>query len=114
VLSKSVAAFVGLMGAKLSRIHENNEERPYPGLADIPENCIAGIFKHLSPVDICKLARLNRAFMGAASCDYVWEQKLPVCYQELLSKLPISKPQFLSRKEIYALLCRLISLDNGN
>jgi len=112
VSNKSVVVFVGLMGANLSRVHEGNEERPYPGLADIPENCIAGIFKHLSPTDICKLARLNRAFKGAASCDYVWEQKLPVCYQELLSKLPISKPHSLSKKEIYALLCRPISLDN--
>lgn len=108
-----MALFVGLMGANLSRVHEGNEESPYPGLADIPENCIAGIYNYLSPIDICTLARLNRVFKGAACCDSVWEQKLPVCYQELLSKLNISKPNSLSKKEIYALLCRPISLDNG-
>ncbi|XP_057838532.1 F-box protein PP2-A15 isoform X1 [Cryptomeria japonica] len=104
------------MGANLSRVYEGDDGRPpagYPGLADIPENCIAGIFRHLSPLDICKLARLNRAFKGAASSDLVWAEKLPVCYQDMLSKLPLSKGQFLPKKEIYALLCKPISLDNG-
>ncbi|KAH9328333.1 hypothetical protein KI387_000441, partial [Taxus chinensis] len=104
------------MGANLSRVYEGDEgisPAAYPGLADIPENCIAGIFRHLSPLDICKLARLNRAFKGAASCDLVWAQKLPACYQEMLSKVPLAKGRFLMKKEIYALLCKPISLENG-
>eukprot|EP01018_Ginkgo_biloba_P018037 Gb_39361 [translate_table: standard] len=104
------------MGANLSRVYEGEEESPltpHPGLADIPENCIACIFRHLSPLDICKLARLNRAFKGAASCDLVWSQKLPACYQEMLAESPIPRDRSLGKKEIYAHLCRPISLDDG-
>uniref|UniRef100_A0A0C9RQU6 TSA: Wollemia nobilis Ref_Wollemi_Transcript_1320_1577 transcribed RNA sequence n=1 Tax=Wollemia nobilis TaxID=56998 RepID=A0A0C9RQU6_9CONI len=104
------------MGANLSRVCEGDEGRnpgaAYPGLADIPENCIAGIFRHLSPLDICKLARLSRAFKGAAACDLVWAQKLPVCYQEMLSIA--AAPKGLPKKEIYARLCKPIYLDDNS
>jgi len=101
------------MGGNLSRPYEGEGETPYPGLADIPESCVARIFQHLGPVDIRKLAGLNWAFKGASSCDYVWEQKLPICYQEMLSKLFTSEPHFLSKKQIYAHLCHPISFDDA-
>lgn len=110
---ESVGVRVGLMGGNLSRPYGGEGETPYPGLADIPESCVARIFEHLGPIDICKLAGLNWAFKGASSCDYVWEQKLPICYQEMLSKLFISEHHFLSKKQIYALLCHPISFDDA-
>jgi len=42
-----------------------------------------------------------------------YAKKMLVCYQELLSKFPISKLLSLLKKEIYYFLCKPISLDNG-
>ncbi|XP_077248572.1 F-box protein PP2-A13-like [Tasmannia lanceolata] len=84
-----------------------------PGLGDIPEGCIASVLLHLDPPDICKLARLNRTFRGAASADCVWESKLPGNYQYLVEKLFDEIPSDFSRKEIYAWLCRPNPFDGG-
>lgn len=57
------------------------------GLGDMPESCIAAVLGHLDPPEICRLARLNRAFRGASSADFVWESKLPSNYTFLIHKL---------------------------
>ena len=61
---------------------------------------------HGDPIlnEICNLARLNRAFRGAALSDSVWEAKLPVNYQDLLDLLPLERYKSLSKKDIFALI----------
>ncbi|XP_077243125.1 F-box protein PP2-A12-like [Tasmannia lanceolata] len=103
------------MGAGLSSSVQEGDvaSRLKPSLGDIPEGCVAAVLAHLDPPDICKLARLNRAFRGAASSDCVWELKLPRNYQYLVEKLFDEIPTDFSRKEIYAWLCRPIPFDGG-
>ncbi|RRT59406.1 hypothetical protein B296_00018529 [Ensete ventricosum] len=79
------------------------------GLGDLPESCVAGILERLDPPEICRLARLCHTFRAAASSDVVWETKLPGNYMYLLGKAlgeGSSDGQKLSKKQIFALLCR--------
>ncbi|KAJ6742474.1 F-BOX DOMAIN PHLOEM PROTEIN 2-LIKE PROTEIN-RELATED [Salix viminalis] len=69
---------------------------------------------YLTPPEICNLARLNRAFRGAASSDSVWENKLPSNYQDLLHFLPPDRYLSFSKKDIFALLSRPLPFDDGN
>lgn len=84
-----------------------------PGLDDVPENCISSIFIHLDPPEICKLATLNRVFHGASLADFVWETKLPSNYRYLVEKVVGQNPESLSKKQIYARLCRPNRFDGG-
>ncbi|KAK9153807.1 hypothetical protein Sjap_001287 [Stephania japonica] len=107
------------MGATLSNLTENPNGAAAaagPGLGDIPESCVACVFMNLTPPEICNLARLNRAFRGAASSDSVWEAKLPPNYQHLLSLLfPLERYEGLSKKDIFAVLSRSVPFDDeGN
>jgi len=105
------------MGASLSNLSEggaNGGGENGPGLGDIPEACVACVFLYLTPPEICNLARLNRAFRGAASSDAVWQSKLPANYQDLLDLMPPERYQDLSKKDIFALLARSISFDDGS
>lgn len=101
------------MGASLSNLGSNGSTIG-PSLGDIPENCVARVFLHLSPPEICNLARLNRAFRGAASADSVWESKLPLNYQDLVRLLPVERCRDLSKKDIFAVLSRPLPFDDGN
>ncbi|KAK4752188.1 hypothetical protein SAY87_020986 [Trapa incisa] len=54
-----------LMGVVFSR--SSHPPSPYPAsacLGDLPESCVTSILTHLEPKDVCRLARLNRAFRG--------------------------------------------------
>lgn len=105
------------MGASLSNLSEGGANvggENGPGLGDIPEACVACVFLYLTPPEICNLARLNRAFRGAASSDAVWQSKLPANYQDLLDLMPPERYQDLSKKDIFALLARSISFDDGS
>lgn len=102
------------MGASLSNLTENGAVNGGPGLGDIPESCVACVFLYLTPPEICNLARLNRAFRGAASSDAVWEAKLPSNYLQLLELMPPERYQNLSKKDIFSILSRPVSLDDGN
>ncbi|KAL7233386.1 hypothetical protein ACSBR1_017086 [Camellia fascicularis] len=84
-----------------------------PKLEDIPESCIALVLTHLDPLEICKLARLNQAFRGASSADFIWETKLPSNYLYLLEKLKDQTEGSLGKKDLYARLCRPSSFDGG-
>lgn len=84
-----------------------------PSLDDVPESCVSSIFMYMDPPEICKLARLNKTFHGASSADFVWETKLPSNYKFLVEKVLGQSPESLSKKEIYAKLCRPNCLDNG-
>lgn len=84
-----------------------------PSLGDIPESCVAGVLKYLDPPEICKLARLNRAFHGASLADFLWELKLPSNYKFLARKVLDESPDRLNKKEIYARLCRRNLFDCG-
>lgn len=103
------AGFSGLVADYIGAPTPSN-----PGLGDIPESCVAVILTHLDPLEICKLARLNRVFREASSADFVWESKLPENYQILMKKLFSECPQNLTKKEIYARLCRPNRFDGGN
>ncbi|XP_051152588.1 F-box protein PP2-A15-like [Andrographis paniculata] len=103
------------MGASLSSLTLKESANAGPGLGDIPENCVACVFLYLSPPEICNLARLNRAFRGAALSDAVWQSKLPSNYHRILQML--SHPdanENLSKKDIFALLSRRLPFDDGN
>ncbi|TQD87982.1 hypothetical protein C1H46_026480 [Malus baccata] len=77
------------MGASLSNLTEGtNRSGHRPSLGDIPESCVACVFIYLTLLEICNLARLNRAFRGATSSDSAWESKLPLNYHDLLDLVP--------------------------
>ncbi|RWR87603.1 F-box domain-containing protein [Cinnamomum micranthum f. kanehirae] len=99
------------MGAGFSAAEVDDSSET--GLGDIPEGCVASILLHLTPTEICKLARLNRAFRGAALADFVWESKLPRNYGYLVDKFFDGVPESFRKKEIYARLCRPKSFDGG-
>ncbi|KAL2323151.1 hypothetical protein Fmac_027530 [Flemingia macrophylla] len=103
------------MGASLSTLGAKGSGLGLsPGLGDIPESCVACVFLYLTPPEICNLARLNRAFRGAASSDSVWEAKLPRNYEDLLHLVPPDRHRNLSKKDIYALLSRPVPFDLGH
>lgn len=103
------------MGSSFSNLNgDTNGYSTRPSLGDIPESCVASVILHLTPPEICNLARLNRAFRGAASSDSVWEKKLPSNYKDLLDLVPPERYQSLSKKDIFALLSRPVPFDDGN
>ncbi|XP_074317263.1 F-box protein PP2-A12-like [Silene latifolia] len=90
------------------------------GLGDLPESCVAMVLMNLDPQDICKMAKLNKAFFGASSADFVWESKLPSNYQQIINKVFVNDvdnddnyPDYSCKKDIYASLSQFNSLDNG-
>lgn len=89
------------------------------GLGDLPESCVAEVMLRLSPAEICRLARLSRAFRGAAATDFVWATKLPENYKYLMDKASAESESesdskgVLTKKEIYAQLCRRNPFDGG-
>ncbi|KAK8599799.1 hypothetical protein V6N13_060381 [Hibiscus sabdariffa] len=91
----------------------SSSSSPSPSLGDLPESCVASIIGYLDPPDICKLAKLNRAFRGASRADFVWESKLPPNYQVLVDKIIPSVPENLGKRDIYSRLCRANTLDGG-
>ena len=106
------------MGANLTcaTLCDTNGESPSlkPRLGDIPESCLALVLMHLDPPDICKLARLNRAFRGASSADFIWESKLPSNYKFICEKVLDEKSVVgLEKKDVYARMCRPYPFDGG-
>lgn len=107
------------MGANISGIDADtdgdNNPPSRPKLGDIPESCLALVLMNLDPPEICKLARLNRAFRGASAADFIWEAKLPPNYRSLIQELKIFDgfSMNLRKKGIYARLCRPNPFDGG-
>lgn len=91
----------------------SSESKKITQLGDLPESCVAMVLMNLDPKDICAMARLNRAFSGASSADFVWESKLPSNYKQILDKICDDFPVNFCKKEIYATLCRFNSIDHG-
>ncbi|KAF1863790.1 hypothetical protein Lal_00030898 [Lupinus albus] len=87
-----------------------------PRLGDIPESCVAFVLMHMDPPDICKLARLNKAFRAASLADFIWESKLPLNYKFIMEKA-LEDDYFVAelgkKKDVYARLCRPNLFDNG-
>lgn len=105
------------MGASFSGISsdsDGDDALSKPRLGDIPESCVASVLMYLDPPEICSLARLNRAFCGASSADFIWESKLPENYGVIVEKV-LEEPKVLNlgKREIYARLCRPNSFDGG-
>ncbi|KAL1329608.1 hypothetical protein HN51_046729 [Arachis hypogaea] len=90
-----------------------------PRLGDIPESCVALVLMYLDPLDICKLARLNRAFRGASLADFIWESKLPLNYRFIMEKAleddddDAFSMEDLGKRDVYARLCKPSLFDNG-
>ncbi|KAF7828314.1 F-box protein PP2-A12-like [Senna tora] len=105
------------MGIGSSSFHTHRYASPIvpskPTLGDLPESCVALILEHMDPPQICKLAKLNRAFHGASWADFVWESKLPSNYDVIVRKIFHDFPTDLGKRGIYASLCRLNTLDDG-
>ncbi|KAL6660281.1 hypothetical protein ACP70R_002403 [Stipagrostis hirtigluma subsp. patula] len=90
------------------------------GLGELPELCAAEVLLYLDAPDICRLARLNRAFRGAAAADFVWETKLPENYGYLMRFVDGAeegerggKSSGMGKKDIYARLARPVQFDDG-
>lgn len=84
-----------------------------PGLGDLPESCAAEIMGYLDPPEICKLAKMNRAFRGASWADFIWESKLPSNYQVIVNKVFGDGFENLGKRDIYERLCRPNPFDGG-
>lgn len=91
------------------------------GLGDLPELCAAEVLLRLGAPDICRLARLNRAFHGAAAADFVWEAKLPGNYGRLLRFVDDEEEggsggrdwSAVGKKDIFARLAKPVPFDGG-
>ncbi|KAI4354984.1 hypothetical protein L6164_003803 [Bauhinia variegata] len=102
------------MGASFSGCVSDSGGPLQPRLDDIPESCVALVLMYLDPPDICKLARLNRAFRGASLADFIWESKLPSTYKFIMEKvLEDPSVMVLGKKDLYARLCRRSPFDSG-
>lgn len=84
-----------------------------PTLGGLPESCVALILERLDPLQICKLANLNRTFRSASWADFVWDSKLPPNYNVLVEKILKDLPSSLGKRGIYARLCQLNTFDGG-
>jgi len=88
------------------------------GLGDLPELCAAQVLLRLDPPEICRLARLNHAFRGAAGADFVWEAKLPENYRYLMEFVGTGEEgrrrrRRAGKKEIYARLSKPVPFGDG-
>jgi len=115
------------MGAAGSSILGADGEWGETSLGDMPESCVAAVLLYLDPPEICQVARLNRAFRGAASADCVWAAKLPANYRYLAALAAAADDEgrgdadangkrfslAATKKEIYARLCRSTLFDAG-
>jgi len=103
------------MGGSFSSCVCDGDATPLrPRLGDLPESCVALMLMYLDPPDICKLARLNRAFRDASLADFIWESKLPLNYKFIVEKaLKDACVEELGKRDIYARLCRPNLVDNG-
>ncbi|KAI3800500.1 hypothetical protein L1987_28591 [Smallanthus sonchifolius] len=106
------------MGANSSLLSpESTDGSRHPAklqLGDIPESCVALVLSYLDPPEICKLARLNRAFRTASSADFIWDAKLPLNYHHLVEEYLMKNPSKLGKNEIYRRLTRPVRFDTGN
>ncbi|XAR70339.1 hypothetical protein NMG60_11027163 [Bertholletia excelsa] len=102
------------MGSGFSFLRTEKQPAAEPGLGDLPESCVASVLMYLDPPEICKLAKLNRAFRGASSADFVWESKLPPNFDSVIQRVFDDFPSELCKKDIYTRLCRQNSFDGGN
>ena len=87
-------------------------------LGDMPESCVAAVLLYLDPPEICRLARLNHAFRGAAGADFVWEAKLPENYRYLMEFVGTGEEgrrrrRRAGKKEIYARLSKPVPFGDG-
>lgn len=84
------------------------------GLGELPESCVAMVLMNLDPIDICRFARLNQAFRGAATADFVWESKLPGNWGKVIEKTwEENEVKGLGKRGVFEALCRGNLIDGG-
>ncbi|XP_051129934.1 F-box protein PP2-A12-like [Andrographis paniculata] len=105
------------MGSSFSLFSNSAQSRsPETGLGDLPEGCVASVLVHLDPPQICRLAKLNRAFRGASTADFVWGSKLPPNYGDVVDRVFGNgdvPAKSLCKRDVYAALCTPNSIDGG-
>ena len=77
-------------------------------LQDLPEGCIAKILSYTTPVDVCRLSLVSKAFRSAAESDTVWD-----CFllSDFTSFIP---PSSTSKNDLYFTLSDLPTImDQG-
>jgi hypothetical protein len=79
-------------------------------LADLPEDCIATITSHTTPIDAARLTRVCSAFKRAIDSDAVWENFLPSDYKTTLKTWPTSGSK---KKDIVMTMANGVFLDQG-
>ncbi|XP_061342622.1 putative F-box protein PP2-B12 [Gastrolobium bilobum] len=84
-------------------------------LQALPEGCIAHILSYTTPVDVCSLSLISKAFCSAAESDSLWDRFLP---SDLVSIISESSSSLLatssSKKALYlALSDHPIIIDHG-
>ncbi|XP_061342638.1 putative F-box protein PP2-B12 [Gastrolobium bilobum] len=86
-------------------------------LQALPEGCIAHILSYTTPVDVCSLSLISKAFCSAAESDALWDRFLP---SDLVSIISESSSSLLasssssSKKALYlALSDHPIIIDHG-
>lgn len=79
-------------------------------LADLPEDCIATIISHTTPIDAARLTRVCSAFKRAIESDAVWENFLPSDYKTTLKTWPSSGSK---KKDIVMTMANGVFLDQG-
>lgn len=79
-------------------------------LADLPEDCIATIISHTTPIDAARLTRVCSAFKRAIESDAVWENFLPCDYKTTLKTWPTSGSK---KKDIVMTMANGVFLDQG-
>ncbi|CAL4937299.1 unnamed protein product [Urochloa decumbens] len=104
---------MGAGASDLAAMEPSGGKATRAGLGDLPELCAAEVLLHLDAPDICRLARLNHAFRGAAAADFVWETKLPENYGHLLRFVDGAEEGEMGKKDIFARLAKPVPFDGG-
>ena len=83
----------------------------------LPEECIAKILSHTTPVDSCRLSLVSKGFCSAAESDIVWDHFLPSDLISIISDSQSASSLFTtshSKKSLYLTLSdHPIIIDNG-
>lgn len=78
-------------------------------LAELPEDCIASIISHTSPLDATRLAGMCSTFRRASQFDTVWQNFLPCDYKSVCR----SGQENQNKREIVMSLTEGVLLENG-
>ncbi|KAJ1409314.1 Phloem protein 2-like [Sesbania bispinosa] len=83
----------------------------------LPEGCIANTLSFTTPLDVCRLSLVSKAFCSAAQSDAIWDRFLPSDLVSIISNSQSSSSLLAtssSKKSLYLTLSdHPIIIDNG-